>query len=337
MIFISTTDLLGPDWRFLAPFCDDPAIGWQTCSGRPQNRLERLVRRPALARWRAALQAARAARAAEGAVLVSHLPLMGAATNVMRRRLCPDVPQVAFSFNFTDLPQGRRRAWLTGALRGIDEFVVFSRFEKGLYSSHFDIPEARIRFLPWAMEPPRPGPDNPAAGQGDYLCAIGGEGRDYALLAEGMRTLPGVRMVIVGRPHSVAGISFPDNVTVFTNLPLAQTWAIAAGSGGMVIPLKSATTACGHITLIGAQQLGLPLVITASRGVEDYVEDGTTARLVTAGDAAALTAAITELRDNPGAAAARAARAWTRAMTENALPAWVAYFAGLRDRLAPGA
>ena len=53
----------------------------------------------------------------------------------------------------------------------------------------------------------------------------------------------------------------------------------------MMLPLKSETTACGHITLVGAQLLGIPLVITRSKGVADYVEDGVTATLVAAGDA----------------------------------------------------
>ncbi len=87
---------------------------------------------------------------------------MAAATNLARRTLCPEVPQIAFAFNFTDLPQGARRRYLAAALRGIDEFVVFSRFERALYARHLDLPEDRIHFLPWAMEPPLPGPDNPA-------------------------------------------------------------------------------------------------------------------------------------------------------------------------------
>ncbi len=44
MIFINTTDLLGPDWRFLEPLCDDPAIAWQIHSGRARTALERRVR-----------------------------------------------------------------------------------------------------------------------------------------------------------------------------------------------------------------------------------------------------------------------------------------------------
>lgn len=336
MLFINTSDLADPDWRFLAPVSDDPTLSWQAVSGRPRGAVERRIRRPHLGRWRAAAEAARTARAATGPVmLVSHLPLMAAATNTLRRALCPKVRQIAFAFNFTDLPTGLRQRFLIRALKGIEEFVVFSRFEQALYAAELGLPEGRIRFLPWAMDPPVPGPDTPLppeiAAPG-YLCAIGGEGRDYALLARVMADRPGQRMVVVARPYSIAGIAFPPNVTVFTNLPGPQTWRIAVDSGGLVIPLKTGNTACGHITMVGAQMLGLPLVVTDSRGVEDYVTDGETAQVVPAGDGAALGAAIDRIGRDPEVVARMAAAARRKAGTENCLSAWVAYFSGLADR-----
>lgn len=336
MRFLNTSDLLGPDWRFLADVCDDPTLSWETFSGRPRNALERRIRRPALARWRAALEATRAARTArDPAILVSHLPLMTEATNVLRRRLAPEVPQVAFAFNFTDLPIGRRRALMARGLAGIAEFVVFSRFEQGLYADLFGLPASRIRFLPWAMDPPVPGPESPvpeAVRQAGYLSAIGGEGRDYALLAEVLRSRPGIRAVVVGRPYSVAGIRFPENVTVFTNLPGPVTWRIAADSQALVIPLKTDRTACGHITMVGAQLLGLPLVVTRSQGVADYVS-AATAQIVPPGDGAALGAALERVLDDPAAIGALARQARLRAETENRLPRWVAYFQDLAGRM----
>ncbi len=286
--------------------------------------------RPALARWRAAWMAAMAARTRKDAILVSHLPAMAAATNLLRRTICPNTRQIAFAFNFTDLPQGWRRAWFEYALRGIDEFVVFSRFEQPLYAAHFGIPEEHIRFLPWAMDRPEPGPNSPVQGllaPGSYLCAIGGEGRDYALLAEVMRRMPEVPLVIVARPYSIAGLNFPPNVRVFTNLPAPETWRIAVDSRGLVIPLKTDTTACGHITLVGAQLLGVPLVITRSRGVEDYVTEGETARLVMAGDADSLYDALGWLHHQPEAARAMAQRACNLAEERSRLEIWVRYFA----------
>lgn len=328
MHIISTTDLISPNWGFLRDVSQEPGLTWSTHSGLPRPGLEQRIKRPHLGRYRAAYQATSEAKSHEDALLVGHLPLMSAATNLLRRHRCPDVPMIGFSFNFTTLPTGMQRKYMRNALRGIDEFVVYSRFEQESYPAYFDLDPARFRFLPWAMDPPRPAPVNPTGLSGLYLCAIGGEGRDYALLAEVMRALPAVDMVVVARPYSIVGVDFPDNMHVFVNLPLAQTWRIAQDSSGLVIPLISPETACGHITMVGAQLLGIPLVITRSQGISDYVQygDAATARLIGARDKADLHAAIVELCDDPVAAKQRAETARTKAQAQNALASWVAYF-----------
>lgn len=339
MHFINTSDLAAPSWRFLADVATDrPDLSWETISGQPRNTIEMRIRRPALARWRAGAEAAQSARRHDGPrMLVSHLPLMSAATNVFRRLRAPDVPQIAFAFNFTELPHGLRRRFLDQALSGIEEFVVFSQFERPLYSAELGLDEARIKVLPWAMEPPVPGPRNPLPEDWPdlgYISAIGGEGRDYALLAQAMAERPDQRLAVVARPYSIAGIDFPPNVAVFTNLPGAETWRIAKDSRGLVIPLKTETTACGHITIVGAQLLGLPLVVSRSRGVADYVVDGTTAQVVPPGDVAALGHALDMLTADSAEIHAMAARAKARAEVENNLSNWVSYFAGLAERFA---
>lgn len=338
MIIVNSSDLMRPDWRFLEPECDDPGIAWRHVSGRPANMVERWVRRPYLARWRAAAQVCATARAApEESVIVTHLPGLTMATGLMRLRLCPSVPHIAFSFNFTTLPVGLRHRMMVRGIAGVAEFVVYSQFERGLYAERFGIDPARLRFLPWTMRPPLAGPQlPPGLPEGPYLCAIGGEGRDYSSLAEAMRQLPGLRMVVVGRSYSVAGIDFPDNVTVHVDLPGPQTWALARRSLGMAIPLRSAETACGHVTLVGAQLLGIPLVLTRSAGVADYVEDGATARLVAPGDAAGLAEALQALVEDPAGSAAMAARARAGAERRSDPRRWVDYLIELKARHAAG-
>jgi len=334
MHFINTSDLMGPDWRFLEPYGrPGDGLSWEFHYGRPANALERALPRPAVGRYRAALAAVRSARRQRGrAVLVSHLPNMAAAVNVLRMRLCPDVPHIAFAFNFTDPPEGRRRAILARALAGIDEYTVFSSYERPFYADLLGLPEARIAMLPWAMDPPEPGPENPLGPDpAPYLCSVGGEGRDYALLAEAMRRRPDLRMAVVARPRSVVGVDFPENVTLFTDLPGPLTWRLAVDSLGMALPLKTDRTACGHVTLVGAQLLGLPLAITGSEGVRDYV-DAETALIVPAGDAAALAEAVGGLAGNRAAALRRAEAARATAAERSNPLAWLAYFEALAAR-----
>lgn len=334
MHFISTTDLMGLDWQFLATISKNPDLTWETYSGLPRNKLELTLRRPSIARWRAAAEAAWKAKSSGDTVLVSHLPSMAAATNLMRRIICPKTRQIAFAFNFTTLPKGWKRRYFRQALRGIDEFVVHSEFERNLYSEYFDIPKDRFHFLPWAMETPVPGPKSPVQGllePQSYICAIGGEGRDYELLGKAMLNLPELPLVIVARPYSIAGLTFPPNVRVFTNLSVPETWRIAADSLALAIPLKTKSTACGHITMVGAQLLGLPLIITRSIGIHDYVADAETALLVTAGDVANMTEAIDRVISGHQDARSMADRARSLAEQRSSLTHWVDYFREYAD------
>lgn len=334
MRFLNTSDLMTSDWRFLEGVSDDQSTSWETFSGVPNNSIERAIRRPHLGRWRAAASAARAAERGEKSVLVSHLPNMTAATNWMRKIFSPSTPHIAFAFNFTDLPGGRRLDYFRHSLIGIDEFVVFSRYERQVYSELFSIPEQKIRFLPWAMEAPMPGPAGPLPPNflsSGYVCAIGGEGRDYALVADAMRQRPSQKMAIVARPYSIQGIDFPENVSVFTNLPLPLTWRLAVESKGLLVPLKTDKTACGHITVVGAKMLGIPLVVSRSVGVEDYIDDAC-AQVVDVANLSSLLAAVDRLYEDRRSIEDLARVGQSRAYAENNLLGWSDYFEELAQR-----
>lgn len=246
------------------------ALRWVGLSGQPANALERGIRGVRLSRYRAAAQSA--LRAGPGSFVISHLPLMTAAVAHLLR-LRGDIPHLGFAFNFTRLPTGGRLRYLRGALRHVNKMVVFSHYEQGLYAEHFGIESVRFQPVIWTQGPPPMQAETGLDDLGPYLCAIGGEGRDFALLMQVARSLgQTIRMVVVARPQSLVGLEVPENVTVLTNIPLAQTWAIANGSRGVLVPLLSRETCCGQITLVSAKLLGLPLATTRAHATREYVE-----------------------------------------------------------------
>ena len=164
-----------------------------------------------------------------------------------------------------------------------------------------------------------------------YVCVVGGEGRDYALVADAMRKRPSLRMAIVARPYSIEGIDFPENVSVFTNLPLQMTWRLAVESKGLLVPLKTDRTACGHITVVGAKMLGIPLVVTRSVGVEDYVNDDC-AQVVDVGNLSSLLAAVDRLYEDRRSIENLARVGQGQADAENTLLNWSDYFEELAQR-----
>lgn len=266
---VNVADLSPADDKFttLAP----EVLHWKGFSGLPANRFERSVPKLRVSRYRAAFQAAAALK--PDGIIVSHLPLMTAATSVAMVCHRKSNRHLAFSFNFTGLPTGGRLAYLRRAFRTVEQFAVFSHFEHGLYAEQFDLPPTRIKPVIWTQE--APGVDaQPALPPGvPYVCAIGGEGRDFSTLLEAVRMVgAGVRCVIIARPHSLEGLSVPDNVEVLTNIPSERVWRIACDSQGVLIPLKTPETCCGHITLVSAKLLGLPIATTRSLATREYVE-----------------------------------------------------------------
>ena len=218
-------------------------------------------------------------------------------------------PHLVFSFNFTNLPQGRRRTQMAESFRSVDRFAVYSRFEKDLYADYFGIPHEKIDFVHFAVAPPRidDAPELPVARP--YVCAIGSQGRDYALLFEAARALPAVPFFVIAYQASVAGLKVPPNVTLRQGVTFDYAAQVAANAEFMVLPLISGSVPCGHVTAVTAMQVGCPLIATDSTGLRDYLRDGDTASLIEPRRAEAMIEAIRKGLDDPGPLIANAERA----------------------------
>jgi len=169
--------------------------------------------------------------------------------------------------------------------------------ERALYSSWFDIPIEKIDFVRWGMNAPETPPER--AEHCDYICTIGGNARDYATFMEALKDMPEIRATAVMRPHNVIGLDIPLNVDVGINLTLSQVIQILANSKMMVLPLKGTEVPCGHVTLVQAMRLGVPIVVTDSSGIRDYIEDGVTGVLCKPASPDDMRAKIRTLFSNP--------------------------------------
>jgi glycosyltransferase involved in cell wall biosynthesis len=192
-------------------------------------------------------------------------------------------PHLAFTFNHPRLPVGLKRAYYRWGFRGIDRFVVFSTMERKLYHEYFNIPLERLEFIHWGVAPPRVDSVNQPYIDGDYICAVGGNARDYKTLVESVKRLPEVSVVMVVRPNSLAGIDIPPNISVMTEIPWGKAMNIIAYSQFMVLPLDGSDVPCGHMTIVSAMHLGKAIAITRSTGIADYVREGENALIFSAG------------------------------------------------------
>lgn len=278
---VNCAELAQEGWTFLKDKMPAGSLAWSFHTASPQNWIERLVKRPKIARYRAAAGAAIEARNAD--VVISHLPRMTWWVALFGRLFAAKTKHIAFSFNFTDLPTGLTHRLMSSAFRHVDRFVVFSRAEKTLYSEYFRIDSERIDVLPWAMKTPAARPETPLVA-GDYICAIGGEGRDYKTMVEACRALPDIPVVMAVRPQNIAGMVLPAHIAARTNLPSSQFWNIVKFSRFVVIPLRDQATNCGHISIVGSMLLGKPVVSTLSTGTQEYVQHDRNALVGMPGD-----------------------------------------------------
>ncbi|HEX8987614.1 MAG TPA: glycosyltransferase family 4 protein [Rhodocyclaceae bacterium] len=320
-------DLMGPDFSV-----DGRKLEWAGFSTAPERRAaselgRRMFRKvPGLGRYRGARMLAQEARRRPFDLIVSHGPWTTAWTQFALGQANVRTSHLAFSFNFTDLPDGLRKAMMKRSFESVDAFAVFTDGEQDLYADWFGLDRERFIRAPWGVAPPLSEPPPRRMIEHDYVVALGGEARDYATLCETARLCPEMRFVAVARPHNFADLAPPDNLEVFFNLPFRDAWGIVWHARAALIPLRSRETACGLVTLVGGMHLGKAQVVTAAAGLLDYVEDGSTALLVPPRDAGAMAAAVRRLLADPALAARIGARAKAYAGAQCSEAATVAFF-----------
>ena len=289
---------LAPQWDWISTAFRDTGQTWRHVSSQSFHLPGWLPRHTTLAR----LLAGRGAVKMLGdgpSVLVSHGPRPTLYGALLASRRLLHLRHLAFSFNYTDLPTGMARRVMAHAFKSVERFVVFSRLEREIYADYFDLPAERFDMLHWGVRRPNVDASAPPVVDGDYICALGSQGRDYKTLLLAMKRLPRLRLVIVAAPENLMNIEIPANVTVKTNIPLAQAMNILAHCRFMVLPLKGNKVPCGHVTIVSAMHLGKAIIATDSSGLEDYIATQVTGLSCPAHDDTAWAIAMQSLHDDP--------------------------------------
>jgi glycosyltransferase involved in cell wall biosynthesis len=289
------------DWRWFERQID--TVRWEFALSGEKTWLEKRVPRPNLTNIRVGLKAALEARRLHADVVVTHDPRVAFWVSTMSRLVGVRTRLLAHTFNFTRLPHtllppAIARVIFAAAFAHVDRFVVFSQAEAEIYSRYFGVPRERFDLVLWGMNVPDV-EEGPPFVPGDYVCAVGGNARDYATLMGAARRTPEIRYALVVRPDSLDGLEVPPNVTTHVNVSFPRAMNVVKHSRFMVLPLEGAEVPCGHVTMVSAMHLGRAMVVTDSSGVRDYARHEDNALLVPPRDASALADAMTRLWRSP--------------------------------------
>ena len=267
---ICCTPFTNTNWQWLKSFFPEDYLQWYFFYSIANGYLEKIVKIPNLAMIRTCQQAVKAVLDKNADFLFSHDPRVSFWCVFFMFLYGVKTKHIAYAFNFPNLPQGIKYFLMKLAFRRIDKFIVYSHYEKQMYNKYFEIPLNKIDVHFWAVGKPKYNPEEPME-LGEYICAIGGNARDYSTLVKAMKKLPQIKLVLVARPHNLKNLEIPSNTKVMSNIPVSNAMNILKHSRFMVLPLQDSQVPCGHVTLVAAMHLGKAFIITNSIGVQDYV------------------------------------------------------------------
>lgn len=178
----------------------------------------------------------------------------------------------------------------------IDKVICHSAVEVQRYRTLFKTAHARFIYIPYGLH--IYGRDRVSSidttGDGTpYILTAGRSGRDYATLFEAVAPLPIDLHVVCDNDAALAGLLIPSNVRILRNCYDTAYVDELQHAQFVVIPLAVNDISAGQMVLIQAMALAKASIITRTATVQEYVEHGEQALLVTQHS-------VTEMRDAIG-------------------------------------
>ena len=194
----------------------------------------------------------------------------------------------------------RRWIWRR-LLPSADAIVSLVEAQSETVSNVFGIPIGRCHFLPMPLDSAFFQKVDPREEKGFCLAVGTNDGKDFETLLEALPL--GQSLVIVTDGFNAAKIRahrcFGSGIQVREAVPAVELRELYRQARLVVIPLADTPHGSGHTVLMENMALGKVLIVSASRSMRGYVEDGINAISVPVGDAGALRKAMQNVLAHP--------------------------------------
>lgn len=153
----------------------------------------------------------------------------------------------------------------------IDKIICFSSHECIYYTSLFKVEGSKFEFVQLGEVLQNPNPSDKGNGQavGEYILSAGYSNRDFDFLIDVLKDTD-YQVKIYGDKN----IDLYDNIRVSNENLESKNWEIISGCRCLAIPLKEPNISAGHLTIIHAMQIGKPVIVTDSKGIQDLITHG---------------------------------------------------------------
>lgn len=245
-------------------------------------------------------------------------------------------PHVAVAHNLTT-SRRRQLQERTGWLSRLDRIVVLSSTQARYLREEAGLPPERVRVVKDHVDhrffEPGTGPTE------RFVLSVGQTRRDYGTLLKAVSTVEVPTTIVASSLWTGQATDIEDvhgRVTVRAGISSRELWSLYDRASVVVVPLEAGLDfAAGVNAVLEAMSMARPLVVSATPGIADYVEDAVNCSVVPAGDAGALAAALERLLDDRVLAERLGAAGRAAVERERTLDAYVATLAAILGEVSP--
>jgi glycosyltransferase involved in cell wall biosynthesis len=225
-----------------------------------------------------------------------------------------------------------------------DKIVVYSQAEAEALQREYQIEPEKIEVILNYVDTDffKPPGENAPSASGDFILSQGLAKRDYPTLISAMRRLPHIDCYINATSawdkHKAGyeSIELPDNVHIKTFDHPSSIRDSMADCRFLVIPIDPniGQWCTGSTSVMQAQSMAKPVVVTYLPGISEYILDGETGFLVEGENPTALAEAIDRIWRDPQLAQSMGKRGQAWMDEQFSLVNWVDNMTGLLDEFA---